>query len=208
MKKNGQRTYFMNDHGRWVDSESGLLDEEPWLVQEGRQAAGVDPGPGDVHPQLAEVNVPQPAVGDDVGQLGKDQAVAGDPLRLENDSPQRLRRSCRARRVPRRLQQVRQEPLVRTTTASNNLPYSNIEERRRCLKSVADFFQKSPNMLPNNPTERAPNYYEELFEKLDRKVILGDAQVLNSEVSCVCLECQYGKEIPPCLSQPCHLCRP
>ena len=208
MKKNGQRTYFMNDHGRWVDSESGLLDEEPWLVQEGRQAAGVDPGPGDVHPQLADVNVPQPAVGDDVGQLGVDQAVAGDPLRLEEDSPHRLRRSCRARRVPWRLQQVRQEHMVRTTTASNNLPYSNIEERRRCLKSVADFFQTSPNMLPNNPTGRAPNYYEELFEKLDRKVLLGDAQALDFEVSCECLECQYGNGIPPCLSQPCHLCRP
>ena len=204
IKKNGQRTFFMDEHGRWIDSESGGLDEEPWLVQEEGGLVGADPCPGFVQPQPTGVQVPQPAEQDDVGLFGSDQTVAGDPLRLEEGSPKGFRRSCRAKKVPRRLQRVYQRSGDRTPSAQGNLPFNNIEEKLSCLNVVKSFFNKPSSMSPY-PTMCTPNYYENMFEHLDEESFFGDAQKLI--ISCECLECLYGTDASPCLTNPCRLCK-
>ena len=204
IKENGQRTYFMDESGRWFDSESGALDEEPWLVQGGRSPVGVDPGPGAVQPQPVGLHVPQPDERDDVGLLREDRAVAGDPLMLEKGSPQSVRRSCRKKKVPWRLQQVGRRSVDRTTSGQGNLPFDNFEEKLECLNVVKSFFDKSSSMSIH-PTMRAYNYYENLFEHLDEKALSGDAQ--KAKNSCDCLECLYGTNTSPCLTNPCRLCK-
>ena len=194
----------MDESGRWFDSESGALDEEPWLVQGGRSPVGVDPGPGAVQPQPVGLHVPQPDERDDVGLLREDRAVAGDPLMLEKGSPQSIRRSCRKKKVPWRLQQVGRRSVDRTTSGQGNLPFDNFEEKLECLNVVKSFFDKSSSMSIH-PTMRAYNYYENLFEHLDEKALSGDAQ--KAKNSCDCLECLYGTNTSPCLTNPCRLCK-
>ena len=201
----------MDDSGEWIDSETGSVDEEPWLVRGDDDPAGEDPSPGDVHPRPADQQerprLPKPT---DVGLSPEfyDGEVAGDEVRLDTPSPQRLRRSCRKRKIPLRLQQVSKGASVRTTDARGSPRKIQPEEWKEWLKKVKCFFEYSASGTGLNPTVRAINIYDELIQKLDNKALTDrDAWMSTKSANCECMECRFNSKFSQCNTQRCRLCK-
>ena len=210
-RRSGQRTFNMDDSGEWIDSETGSADEEPWLVRGDDDPAGEDSSPGDVHPRPADQQerprLPKPT---DVGLSPEfyDGEVAGDEVRLNTPSPQRLRRSCRKRKIPLRLQQVSKGVSVRTTDARGSPRKIQPEEWREWLKRVKCFFEYSASGNGLDSTVRAINIYDELIQKLDNKAMTDrDACTPTKSANCGCMECKFNSKFSQCNTQRCRLCK-
>ena len=209
IRESGQQTFVMDESGRWTDTETGSYNEEPWLVGEEGDLVGADPRPGEVHLQLAGHQGPQPAGSADVGPPpNMNEGVAGEDVRLNKSSPQRLRRSCRQRKIPSKLQQVCIGPPGRTPGAQNIPRNVCQEEWCQWLEAVKIFFKPPLSKADSCSTVRTINFYDELVEKLDsEQSVCGDAQKSTVKQTCKCMECTYGNQISPCVTKRCHLCR-
>ena len=215
LREGGQRTFTMDESGNWVDTETGSPDDEPWLHQAGGGLAGEDPSPQEVQPRPVRPQDPlvaelPPGVGGPPDM--QSEGVAGGDEMLDKSLPERLRRSCRQRKIPLKLRQVSREASAWTAEAKHapGTSTGRPEGWHEWLNKVTTFFKPSSSGDPLNPTDvHTLSFYEDLIDRLDREQEKadGDAQKPILRVRCECIECQFGFPSFQCKYQRCHLCK-
>ena len=140
------------------------------------------------------------------------EGVAGGDEMLDKSLPERLRRSCRQRKIPLKLRQVSREASAWTAEAKHapGTSTGRPEGWHEWLNKVTTFFKPSSSGDPLNPTDvHTLSFYEDLIDRLDREQEKadGDAQKPILRVRCECIECQFGFPSFQCKYQRCHLCK-